>query len=116
MPLFAAGLKQDGLGGYDFGFINQSRYNGELSYVDVDSSHGHWSFKVTGYDLGNGDTIQDPSEGVIGKISPVLHSEWFYYNFSSGKLTVLHRHRCIPDLSSRSSCQRILSARRWSGQ
>lgn len=66
LPLFAAILKHDNAGTYDFGFINSSKYTGELSYVDVDSSHGHWSFKLSGYDLGSGEIASDPLESVIG--------------------------------------------------
>lgn len=79
LPLFAAILKQDALGSYDFGFVNRSRYTGELSYVDVDSSRGHWSFKVSGYDLGNGEVTNDPLEGVIGKNSLFLYSKRYCY-------------------------------------
>jgi aspergillopepsin I len=67
VPLFAAILKQDALGSYDFGFVNESRYTGELNYVNIDSSRGHWSFKFSGYDLGSGEITNDPLEGVIGK-------------------------------------------------
>lgn len=69
LPLFAAILKQNGLGSYDFGFVNRSRYIGELSHVDVDSSRGHWSFTVNGYILGNGEIVNNPLPGVIGNIS-----------------------------------------------
>ncbi|KAI1763306.1 aspartic protease pep1 [Hypoxylon sp. FL1150] len=65
LPLFAAALKQNGTGIYDFGIVNQSRYTGALSYVDVDSSRGHWSFNVSGYDVGNSEIRNDPHEGVI---------------------------------------------------
>lgn len=68
LPLFAATLKHDNVGSYDFGFINGSKYTGELSYVDVDSSHGHWSFKLSGYNLGSGGIADDLLEGVIGKL------------------------------------------------
>lgn len=67
LPLFAAGLRNDGRGSYDFGFYNRSRYTGELTYVDVDSSNGHWSFTAGSYDLGDGEIVHDPHEGVIGK-------------------------------------------------
>ncbi|KAI0154557.1 aspartic protease pepB [Xylariaceae sp. FL1272] len=65
LPLFAACLRAEGLGSYDFGFINESRYSGELNYVNVDSSHGHWSFEVSAYDFGKGEVINGPLEGVI---------------------------------------------------
>ncbi|PQE10529.1 aspartic endopeptidase Pep1 aspergillopepsin F protein [Rutstroemia sp. NJR-2017a BVV2] len=65
VPLFAAILKQNASGSYDFGFIDKSKYIGELSYVDVDSSRGHWSFNVSGYDIGNGELTNDHLESVI---------------------------------------------------
>ncbi|KAI1261340.1 aspartic protease pep1 [Xylariaceae sp. FL1019] len=65
LPLFAAYLPPEGVGSYDFGFINGSKHAGELNYVDVDSSDGHWSFQVTGYDFGNGDIMNEPFKGVI---------------------------------------------------
>lgn len=68
LPLFAASLKQNTPGSYDFGFVNKSKYIGDLSYVDVDSSRGHWSFKASGYVLGMGEITHDPLESVIGKV------------------------------------------------
>ncbi|PQE09138.1 aspartic endopeptidase Pep1 aspergillopepsin F protein [Rutstroemia sp. NJR-2017a WRK4] len=65
LPLFAAILKQNASGSYDFGFIDKSKYIGELKYVDVDSSRGHWSFNVSGYDIGNGELTNDPLKSVI---------------------------------------------------
>jgi aspergillopepsin I len=75
LPLFAAVLKQNNLGSFDFGFVNSSKYLGELSYVDVDSARGHWSFKVSGYDLGSGQITNHPLGGVIGNISRLFCSE-----------------------------------------
>jgi hypothetical protein len=76
LPLFAAILKQNASGSYDFGFIDEFKYIGELNYVDVDSSRGHWSFNASGYDLGDGEVINDPLESVIGNVSLFLYSKW----------------------------------------
>lgn len=88
LPLFAAVLKHDAVGSYDFGFINQSKYTGELSYVDVDSSRGHWSFNVSGYDLGSGEITNDFMEGVIGSASLPLYSSGYCHELSNVRLTI----------------------------
>jgi hypothetical protein len=75
LPLFAAILKQNTSGSYDFGFIDKSKYIDELSYVDVDSSRGHWSFNISGYDIGNGELTNDPLEGVIGNVTLFPYSD-----------------------------------------
>ena len=43
-PLFAVTLKHQAPGSYDFGFIDHSKYTGDLTYADVDSSQGFWMF------------------------------------------------------------------------
>ncbi|KAI1296440.1 aspartic peptidase domain-containing protein [Xylaria venustula] len=41
---FTADLKYHTAGTYDFGVIDDSKYTGDISYVDVDSSQGFWEF------------------------------------------------------------------------
>ncbi|KAL4953977.1 aspartic protease pep1 [Aspergillus filifer] len=43
-PLFAVTLKHQAPGTYDFGYIDHSKYTGDLTYTDVDSSQGFWMF------------------------------------------------------------------------
>ncbi|KAJ5098665.1 hypothetical protein N7532_005666 [Penicillium argentinense] len=52
-PLFAVTLKHNKPGSYDFGFIDKSKYTGELAYTDVDSSQGFWMFTADGYKVGS---------------------------------------------------------------
>ncbi|KKK15635.1 hypothetical protein P175DRAFT_0466299 [Aspergillus ochraceoroseus IBT 24754] len=51
-PLFAVTLKHDAPGYYDFGFIDSSRYTGNLVYTEVDNSDGFWSFTSDSYSIG----------------------------------------------------------------
>ncbi|KAF2461935.1 aspartic peptidase domain-containing protein [Lineolata rhizophorae] len=51
-PVFAVTLKSGEPGSYDFGFVDPAKYDGELTYVDVDSSDGFWQFAVDGYGVG----------------------------------------------------------------
>ncbi|KAF2862908.1 acid protease [Piedraia hortae CBS 480.64] len=61
-PLFTATLRHNAPGVYDFGFVDEEKYTGSLSYVPVDSSEGFWSFTAGSYSVGSSLT----SLGTIG--------------------------------------------------
>ena len=52
--VFTADLQKGAPGSYDFGFIDSSKYTGDITYVDVDSSQGFWEFTSSGYAIGSG--------------------------------------------------------------
>ncbi|CAL5870825.1 uncharacterized protein PFLUO_LOCUS5066 [Penicillium psychrofluorescens] len=52
-PVFAASLKHNAPGTYDFGFIDSSKYTGSIAYKPVDSSQGFWMFTADGYKVGS---------------------------------------------------------------
>ncbi|KAI0000737.1 Asp-domain-containing protein [Xylariaceae sp. FL0662B] len=52
-PLFAADLKHDTPGSYDFGVADSSKYTGEIAYVSVSTSQGFWEFEASGYKVGS---------------------------------------------------------------
>ncbi|GAM91036.1 hypothetical protein ANO11243_090830 [Dothideomycetidae sp. 11243] len=52
-PLFTARLRHGQAGTYDFGYIDQSKYSGSITYVPVDNSQGFWGFSAGGYAVGN---------------------------------------------------------------
>ncbi|KAJ5639370.1 Penicillopepsin-1 [Penicillium longicatenatum] len=52
-PLFGVALKHGEPGVFDFGFTDSSKYTGSLTYTDVDSSEGYWSFSVDGWSAGS---------------------------------------------------------------
>ncbi|KAJ5819387.1 Peptidase aspartic catalytic [Penicillium riverlandense] len=52
-PLFAACLKHNQPGVYDFGFIDQTKFTGSLAYTPVDSSQGFWMFSADNYTIGS---------------------------------------------------------------
>lgn len=52
-PLFAACLKHNAPGTYDFGFVDKTKYTGSLTYTDVDSSQGFWMFTADSYKAGS---------------------------------------------------------------
>ncbi|KAL1965680.1 hypothetical protein VTN77DRAFT_5180 [Rasamsonia byssochlamydoides] len=63
-PLFAVALKHNAPGTYDFGKIDASKYTGTITYTNVDSSQGFWSFNATGYAVGNGAAVSFPINGI----------------------------------------------------
>lgn len=65
-PLFTADLKKGSPGTYNFGFIDNTKYTGEIAYVPVDNSRGFWEFTADGFAVDGGrfrstsiDTIAD---------------------------------------------------------
>jgi aspergillopepsin I len=64
-PLFAVTLKHNAPGTYDFGFVDKNKYTGSLTYTQVDSSQGFWSFTADAYKIGSksGGSIQ----GIAGE-------------------------------------------------
>ena len=52
-PLFTANLKKGAPGTYDFGFIDNSKYTGSITYVPVKTTNGFWEFTGNGYAVGN---------------------------------------------------------------
>ncbi|RYC60321.1 hypothetical protein CHU98_g5884 [Xylaria longipes] len=53
-PVWTADLKYRQPGTYDFGFIDETKYKGGISYVDVNSTNGLWTINTSGYSIGDG--------------------------------------------------------------
>ncbi|KAI9375273.1 aspartic protease pep1 [Aspergillus egyptiacus] len=74
-PLFAVTLKHQAPGSYDFGYIDDSKYTGSLTYTPVDSSDGFWMFGATS----NGssfDAIPDTGTTLI-MIEPTIADAYY---------------------------------------
>lgn len=50
--LFTVDLKKGEAGSYTFGYIDDSKYSGSITYVPVDNSQGFWQFTAGGYSVG----------------------------------------------------------------
>ena len=59
-PLFTADLRHSEPGSYTFGAIDKSKFTGDLTYIDIDSSQGFWQFTA-----GDGQAIADTGTTLI---------------------------------------------------
>jgi aspergillopepsin I len=69
--VFTADLKKGAPGTYDFGFIDDSKHTGDITYTPIDNSNGFWEFTGTGYQVGDGD-FQDASIDAIADTGTTL--------------------------------------------
>ena len=71
-PIFTADLHHGTDGTYEFGFIDDSKYNGSISYVPVDNSRGYWQVQVTKIKVGGLDLAKmiTPQRTIVGQLSP----------------------------------------------
>ena len=63
-PLFTCDLRPQTPGSYDFGFIDNSKYVGNIEYTPVDSSRGFWEFTSPGYQVGNNAFVSQPIDAI----------------------------------------------------
>jgi aspergillopepsin I len=63
-PVFTADLKKGGPGSYDFGFIDSSKYTGDITYTSVNTANGFWEFTGTGYGVGSGSFTSSSIDGI----------------------------------------------------
>lgn len=72
-PLFAVTLKYHTAGTYDFGFLDKSKYTGDITYVNVDTSQGWWQFTFTGYTVGTGSETKTSINGIADTGTTLLY-------------------------------------------
>lgn len=53
-PVLTARLRSDGVGEYEFGRVDQSKYSGSLVNISVDASNGFWQFDAGQFAVGDG--------------------------------------------------------------
>lgn len=63
-PLFAAYLPYHKNGAYDFGYLDTSKYTGQIQYADVDSSGGFWQFTSNNYKVNGQEFNSDGTNGI----------------------------------------------------
>ncbi|OJJ51062.1 hypothetical protein ASPZODRAFT_107259 [Penicilliopsis zonata CBS 506.65] len=100
LPVIATSLKHGAPGTYDFGFIDENKYTGPLTYVDVDSSRGYWTFTADAYAFGD-DQISTSLTGIAdtGTTLILLPSDTvsrYYANVSGAQDSPLHGGYVFP--------------------
>lgn len=67
-PLFTAILKRGEEGSYEFGNVDESRFQAPLNFVTIDPSDGWWQFDSPGVTIG-GQTVETPGMPSIAGLS-----------------------------------------------
>lgn len=55
LPVFTANLQRRAPGTYNFGYIDDSEYTGDIQYAQVDPYSPFWKVSITGYTIGDDD-------------------------------------------------------------
>jgi len=72
-PLFTANLKKGTAGNYQFGYIDNTAYSGELHYTPVNNSQGLWQFRTS---PGHSPGIADTGSSVISLDVELVQDYW----------------------------------------
>jgi hypothetical protein len=56
-PVFTADLRQDEVGAYEFGAIDASRFQGDLTWAPINTANGFWQFSSTKFSVGDGQVL-----------------------------------------------------------
>lgn len=54
MPVFTADLRKNAVGSYQFGAIDNTKFNGTMQWVAVNTTQGFWQFSSTKFAVGTG--------------------------------------------------------------
>jgi aspergillopepsin I len=72
-PVFTATLKKRAVGTYDFGYIDKSKYRGDLIWAPIKGAKGFWDFDTTGFSVGDGPM----QPAVVNAIADTGTSLWY---------------------------------------
>ncbi|KAF2466381.1 Asp-domain-containing protein [Lindgomyces ingoldianus] len=72
-PVFAVTLKYHAAGTYDFGFLDSTKYTGDITYTSVKTTNGFWEFTSTGYAVGSGSTTTASIDAIADTGTTLLY-------------------------------------------
>jgi hypothetical protein len=65
-PVFTANLKKGVPGNYNFGYINESEYIGDIAYTPIDLQTPYWQIVLSGAQIGkDGEFREVPVRGIV---------------------------------------------------
>ncbi|OAR00711.1 hypothetical protein LLEC1_00242 [Akanthomyces lecanii] len=64
-PLFTANLQRGMPGNYNFGYINESEYIGDIAFANIDLNSPFWKVSLSGYQLGGDSYKNDSFNGIV---------------------------------------------------
>jgi hypothetical protein len=71
-PVFTANLKKGAPGNYNFGYIDDAEYTGDITYVPVNTTGGLWGFTNNGYAVGNDPFVSHSINAIVDTGSTLL--------------------------------------------
>lgn len=72
MPVFTADLRSNAVGAYEFGNIDESKFNGSLAWAPIDPSNGFWQFSTQKFQVGNEKAVDAPGGTAIADTGTTL--------------------------------------------
>lgn len=72
-PLFTVDLKKGSPGTFSFGFIDDTKYTGEIAYVPVNDGKGFWEFTSNGFAVGGGSFTSTSIEAIADTGTTLLY-------------------------------------------
>ncbi|EKD18302.1 uncharacterized protein L3040_004741 [Drepanopeziza brunnea f. sp. 'multigermtubi'] len=72
MPVFTADLRKASVGSYEFGNIDETKYNGTLSWAAVNTTNGFWQFSSSKFAVGTGAPMDMPGGQAIADTGTTL--------------------------------------------
>lgn len=64
-PLFTADLKKGGPGSYNFGYIDDAAYTGDIAYTPINILSPYWEVRLGGYEIGKGGYTDETILGIV---------------------------------------------------
>jgi aspergillopepsin I len=64
-PVFTCMLKRHAAGVFDFGFIDNTKYKGDIAYSTVKGQRGFWDFSISGYAVDTGSTTPITASAIV---------------------------------------------------
>ena len=86
-PLFTADLRKGKPGSFDFGFIDDEKYVGRISYIPVNNTRGFWEITSESYAIGNGKYISTTLDGIVDSGTTLLLLPSAIVSIYYGKVT-----------------------------